>query len=169
MNGHLIKAFTIMEVTITMLIAAILMGITYTAFSIINKSYNSFNTKNKDMAELELLDELLRKDFDRAELIQKDQNRIILKRADLTLVKYEFNPDYIVRTFGRIDTFKFKTEAFSTSFEGQQVNESGPSAEENRLDELDINLLFGNEKIPYHYYKQYSSINLIQRNPNALH
>jgi prepilin-type N-terminal cleavage/methylation domain-containing protein len=169
MNGHRIKAFTILEVSITMLIAAILIGITYTAFTIINKSYSSFNTKNKDMAELELLDELLRKDFDRAELIQKDQNGIIFKKADLTLIKYEFNPAYIIRISGRIDTFKFKTEGFATLFEGQPLNEPGASEEENRLDELDINLLFGNEKIPYHYFKQYSSVNLIQRNPNAIH
>jgi prepilin-type N-terminal cleavage/methylation domain-containing protein len=169
MNGHRIKAFTIMEVTVTMLIAAILMGITYTAFTIINKSYNSFNTKNKDVAELEQLNELLRKDFDRAEFIQKDQNGISFKKADLTLIKYEFNSDFIVRTSSRIDTFKFKTEELATLFEGQQVNEPGASEEENRLDELDINLLFGNEKIPYHYYKQYSSVNLIQRDPNAIH
>jgi prepilin-type N-terminal cleavage/methylation domain-containing protein len=169
MNGHRIKAFTIMEVTVTMLIAAILMGITYTAFTIINKSYNSFNTKNKDMAELEQLDELLRKDFDRAELILKDQNSILFKRADLTSIKYEFNPNFIIRTSGRTDTFKFKTEELVTLFEGQPVNEPAASEEENRLDELDISLLFGNEKIPYHYYKQYSSVNLIQRNPNALH
>jgi type II secretory pathway component PulJ len=169
MNGHRLKAFTIMEVTVTMLVAAILMGITYTAFTIINKSYSSFNTKNKDMAELEQLDELLRKDFDRAEIIQKDQNGISFKRADLALIKYEFNPDFIVRISGRTDTFKFKTEELTTAFEGQPVNESGASEEENRLDELDISLLFQNEKIPYHYYKQYSSVNLIQRNPNAFH
>lgn len=169
MNGHRLKAFTIMEMTVTMLIAAILMGITYTAFIIINKSYSSFNIKNKDMAELEQLDELLRKDFDRAEIIQKDQNGISFKKADLTLIKYEFNPDYIVRTSGRVDTFKFKTEELSTSFEGQAMNETRESEEENRLDELDISLLFQNEKIPYHYYKQYSSVNLIQRNPNAIH
>ena len=51
MNKHRIKAFTIMEVTVTMLIAAILIGITYTTYSIVLKSYNSFTTKNADMAD----------------------------------------------------------------------------------------------------------------------
>ncbi|MDB5146208.1 MAG: hypothetical protein JWQ57_228 [Mucilaginibacter sp.] len=167
MNKHKVKAFTIMEVTITMIIAAILMGITYTTYSIISKSYLSFNTKNNDMAALEQLDKLLRRDFDQAEIIQKETGGIIIKNTDHT-VTYEFTPDFIVRTAGIVDTFKIKTEEIMTSFEGHPVNEAGSSEEQNRLDELGINLLYQNEKIPYYYHKQYSSVNLIQRNPNAV-
>jgi len=167
MKRNKIKAFTIMEVTITMMIAAILMGITYTAYSIVSRSYLSFNTKNKDMAELEQLDGLLKKDFDRAEIILKETDGISIKHTDRT-VSYQFNPDYIIRTAGITDTFKIKTGEITTSFEGRPVNEANASQEQNRLDQLDLNLLFQNEKIPYHYYKQYSSVNLIQRNPDAL-
>ena len=167
MNKHRVKAFTIMEVTITMVIASILMGITYTTYSIISKSYLSFNTKNNDMAALEQLDKLLRRDFEQAEIIQKETGGIVIKNTDHT-VTYEFNPDFIVRTTGIVDTFKVKTEEITTSFEGQPVNEAGSSEEQNRLDELGINLLYQNEKIPYYYHKQYSSVNLIQRNPNAV-
>jgi hypothetical protein len=60
-----------MEVTVTMMIAAILMGITYTTHIIVSKSYLSFNTKNAGMAEVELLDKLLKRDFDRADVIAK--------------------------------------------------------------------------------------------------
>jgi prepilin-type N-terminal cleavage/methylation domain-containing protein len=168
MKRHKIKAFTIMEVTITMMIAAILMGITYTAYSIVSRSYLSFNTKNKDMAELEQLDGLLKKDFDRAEIILKEADGISIKHTDRT-INYQFNPDYIIRTSGITDTFKIKTGEIATSFEGQPVNEANSSHEQNRLVQLDLSLLFQNEKIPYHYYKQYSSVNLIQRNPDAIH
>lgn len=167
MNKHRIKAFTIMEVTVTMMVAAILMGITYTTYSIVSRSYLSFNTKNKDMAELELLDRLLKRDFDRGEVILKETDGIIIKNTD-RMVTYEFSPDYITRNSGITDTFKVKTEGLSTSFEGQPVDETGLSGEQNRLDDLSFNLIFQNEKIPYHYYKQYSSVNLIQRNPDAV-
>jgi prepilin-type N-terminal cleavage/methylation domain-containing protein len=167
MNARRVKAFTIMEVTVTMMIASILMGITYTTYSIISKSYLSFNRKNSDMAALEQLDKLLKRDFERAEIIQKETGGITIKNAEHT-VTYEFNPDFIVRTAGIVDTFKIKTEEITTSFEGLPVNEVGSSEEQNRLDELGINLLYQNEKIPYYYHKQYSSVNLIQRNPNAL-
>ncbi|MDB5137819.1 MAG: hypothetical protein JWP37_4422 [Mucilaginibacter sp.] len=167
MNKHKVKAFTILEVTITMLIAAILMGITYTTYSIISKSYLSFNLKNNDMATLETLDKLLRKDFARSEFILKDSSGILLKSA-LQTVRYELKPDFIVRTSGIVDTFKVNTEGWVTFFEGQPVEELRPQQEQNRLDELDISLVFQNEKIPYHYHKQYSSVNLIQRNQNAI-
>jgi Tfp pilus assembly protein PilE len=167
MNKHQVKAFTIMEVTITMLVAAILIGITYTSYSIVSKSYLSFNVKNNDMAVLERLDELLKKDFEHAEIILKDTSGISLRSAD-RIINYKFSPDFMVRTAGIVDTFKIKISDFNATFEGVPVSEVGPAEEQNRLDELDINILFQNEKIPYHYHKQYSSVNLIQRNPNAL-
>jgi Tfp pilus assembly protein PilE len=163
-----VQAFTIMEMTITMLVAAILIGITYTSYSIISKSYLSFTTKNTEMAGLETLDKLLKRDFDRAELIKKDTSGILLESPG-HIVKYEFMPDFIVRTSGRLDTFKIKTVEFTTLFEGLPVNEVSSSEEQNRLDQLDIILLFQTEKIPYHYHKQYSSANLIQRKPDAIH
>jgi Tfp pilus assembly protein PilE len=168
MTNHRVKAFTIMEVTITMLIAAILIGITYTAYSIIVKSYISFSKKNEDMAVLVRLDELLKKDFAHSEIILKDNNGISFNSDD-HVVKYQFNPDFIVRTTTRADTFKVKTGVINTTFENQAVNEVSATDEQNRLDDLDLILLFQDEKIPYHYHKQYSSANLIQRNPDALH
>jgi prepilin-type N-terminal cleavage/methylation domain-containing protein len=167
MNKYHVKAFTIMEVTITMMIAAILIGITYTAYSIISKSYISFNTKNSDMAVLVQLDRLLKRDLDRAEIMLKDNDGISLKN-DVHEIKYKFEPGFITRTDVRIDTFKVKTDLVSTFFEGQPVNETSADEEQNRLDELEFTLLFQNEKIPYHYHKQYSSVNLIQRNPDAI-
>ncbi len=167
MNKHRLKAFTIIEVTITMLVSAILIGITYTSYSIVSKSYRSFNVKNDDMAALETLDGLLKKDFIKAEIILKDSTGISFNSPG-HIVKYIFAPDFIVRTSGITDTFKIATEKINTSFEKQPVNEVNLSDEQNRLDELDIDMIFQNEKIPYHYYKQYSSVNLIQRNPNAV-
>ena len=168
MINQKIPAFTIMEVTITMLVAAILIGITYASYSIVSKSYLSFTIKNNDMTGLETLDKLLKRDFDRAEIIKKDTSGIALKGAGYT-VKYEFMPDLIVRISGRQDTFKIKPVELNTLFEGMPVNDVNPSDEQNRLDQLDIILLFQTEKIPYHYHKQYSSANLIQRNPDAIH
>jgi prepilin-type N-terminal cleavage/methylation domain-containing protein len=161
MKGQRVKAFTIMEVTITMLIAAILMAITYTTYSIVSRSYLSFNTKNKNMAELQQLDKLLKRDFDRAENIQKISKGIQIENTR-QVITYEFNPDFIVRTALITDTFKVKTDSLNMSFEGQSAGE------QSRLDELSFTLVFQKENIPYHYYKQYSSVNLIQTESNAV-
>jgi prepilin-type N-terminal cleavage/methylation domain-containing protein len=168
MNRYQVKAFTIMEVTITMLIASILMGITYSTYSIISRSYLAFNTKNKDMAELQQLDHYLKKDFDRAEFIQKNAEGILLKNND-RIITYSFQPDFVLRISSITDTFKVKNAEINTLFEGLPVDLSGSSDEQNRIDELSVSLLLQNEKIPYHYYKRYSSLNLIQRNADAFH
>ncbi|MDR3678550.1 MAG: hypothetical protein P4L41_01210 [Flavipsychrobacter sp.] len=162
-----VKAFTILEVTITMLVAALVMGITYSAYSIIIKSYGAFNKKNQDMAVVVRLDEWLKKDFFRADIVLKDTAGIALNSADRR-IKYRFDPDFIVRIEIRADTFKVKTDSLVTSFEDLPVNEFGSTDEQNRLDDLYLVILFQGEKIPYHYHKLYSSVNLINRNANAV-
>jgi len=166
MNKRL-KAFTIMEITVVMLISAIVIGIAYTAFNIINQSYRSFQQKNEHMAELVRLDELLRKDFNRATMISKTTSGIFLK-ASTDSVTYDFEPNFTVRTSTITDTFKLDVQDILTNFEASPVTVLNPIAEQNRIDELDFSILFENEKIQYNYHKQYSSANLIERNPNAI-
>jgi len=156
-----------MEITIVMLISAIVIGIAYTAFNIINQSYQSFHQKNEHMADLVRLDELLRKDFDRAGVISKTTNGIIVKFATDS-INYDFEPDITVRTSTIIDTFKLNVQDIVTNFELSPITAINSTAEQNRIDELEFSILFENEKIPYSYHKLYSSANLIERNPNAI-
>ena len=167
MKKQRIKAFTILEVTITMLIVGLLIGITYTSYSIIIQSYHSFTSKNDDMAILVTLDHLLKRDFTRAETITKTPNGINLTWAG-NVVDYKFTADFVIRSATRIDTFKVLTRAVNTTFENLPISEITDTDEQSRLDQLDFTLIFQNEKIPYHYHKLYSSVNLIQRNPNAI-
>jgi len=156
-----------MEITVVMLISAIVIGITYTSFNIINQSYHSFQNKNEHMAELVRLVELIRKDFNQAELIGKTQNGIFVKTIQDS-VSYDFEPDFTLRTSTIIDTFKLAVQDIVTNFEAGPVTTINTTAEQNRIDELDFSIFFENEKIPYSYHKLYSSANLIERNPNAV-
>jgi len=83
MNKYRVKAFTIFEMVITMMITAIVIGIAYTSYSIVVKSYNSFNNKNNDMAVVINLDHLLKRDFERAETILKDTDGIALNKGTI--------------------------------------------------------------------------------------
>jgi Tfp pilus assembly protein PilE len=162
-----VKAFTIMEITVVMLISAIVIGIAYTAFNIVGQSYRSFQHKNEDIAVLVRLDELLRKDFSRANTVSKTTSGIFIKTATDS-VTYAFEPDFTVRTGILTDTFKLTVQEVVTSFEASPITAINPVTEQDRVDELDFSILFENEKIPYHYNKQYSSANLIERNPDAI-
>lgn len=161
-----LPGFTIMEVTIAMLLSAIVIGLTYTVFSLVTRSYQSYQTGHREMATVLSLDGLLRRDFDRAELILKDTDGIVLISKN-NIIKYRFYPDYVLRKGIAIDTFRLKTDSIAMSFEGKTIDGSETSAEDSRLDELDMQLTLQKEKIPYYYHKIYSSANLINRKTNA--
>ena len=168
MQRHKIRAFTILEVVISMLITAIVIAITYTSYSIISKSYGAFNDKNKMMADYALLDHLLRRDVAQAAFIQKDAEGIALTTSNKN-VKYTFSNDYIIRQSIRTDTFKFISQNVQLYFEHKPLLTLSDTLEQNRVDEISFDLLYRNEKIPYHYQKAYSSENLINRVPDAIH
>jgi prepilin-type N-terminal cleavage/methylation domain-containing protein len=163
-----VKAFTIMEMTIAMLISAIVIGITYSAFSIISRSYAIYQTKNEGLAVLSRVDHLLAKDFAHAEMVSKTSDGVAFtSRSDS--VSYMFGPDFIVRKNTITDTFKVQTTGLGTLFESQPLNEVKTDGEQNRIDELVFFIVLKDGNIPYHYQKRYSSENLLNRNPNAVH
>jgi len=163
-----IRAFTIMEVTIAMLLSAIVISITYAVFTIVTHSYHSYQRKHEDMAAVLRLDELLQKDFEHAEIITKDTDGIAFKNGALQ-TKYRFYKDFVLRTGAITDTLKVKTDSINTSFESITVNTIGTTKEENRIDEFTMLVTLHKEKIPYYYHKIYSSVNLINRKHHALH
>jgi len=167
MNRKKVRAFTIMEVTISMLISAIVIGITYSAYTIIRQSYAIYQTKNETLAVLSRVDQLLTRDFAHAELIVKTPDGVLLSSPSDT-VSYVFNPDFVVRVAAVTDTFRVQNGGLSTLFENQQLSEISTVNEQNRIDELTFFIVLKNGNIPYHYHKQYSSVNLLERNPNAI-
>ncbi len=168
MKKHNIKAFTILEMTVSMLVAGIVIGITYTVYIIVIKSFGSFQAKNEDMQVIIRVDQLLRKDIAKADLVFKTNNGIAVQSGGQT-ISYDFEPDYLLRTAGIVDTFKVKIQAVNTFFENIPITEQAETEEQNRLDDLSFTLLYQEEKIPYHYHKQYSAVNLMQRKADALH
>lgn len=156
-----------MEVTVAMLLAAIVVAITYTVYTIIIRSYSSYNAKNSNMAALIRLDELLRKDFEKAEIISKTETGLSCTSAN-KVATYEFTPDAVIRTSGITDTFKVEVQNLSILFEHAPVSESVINDEDTRVDEVQADLFFDGKLIANGYYKHYSSQNLIQRKRNAI-
>jgi len=162
-----IPAFTIMEVTIAMLLSAIVIGVCYTVFSIVTHSYHGYQLKHEGTASVLRLDELLQKDFERAEIVLKDTGGIALKNG-ARLIKYRFNTEYVLRVGITTDTFKVKTDSIVTTFEKKEVSTIDTDLESNRIDQLDIMITVEKETIPYYYHKLYSSVNLINRKLDAI-
>jgi len=164
-----LPAFTIMELTVAMLISAIVIAITYTAFGMLNSSYITYNAKHNEMSVLIRLDELLKKDFIKADDIYQDQDgvRFLINQQPII---YRFQTEHVIRISTITDTFKVASDGLVLLFESLPLpSESSTDQEHNRIDELSFSLIYQKEKFPYHYIKQYSSENLINRNSNAIH
>jgi len=150
-----VPAFTLMEVTISMLIAAIAIGVTYTAYHIVSVTYQNYIKKQDQVAVYILADHLLKQDFGQARQITRTADGLILGLAG-GQVRYEFNADYILRDqFSlRTDTFKLPAKQILISFEGQQ---SGAGAQ---VDRLELQTAVQGEDLALVYQKIYSSQDL---------
>lgn len=156
-----VNGFTIMEVTITMLVAGLLIGMAYAMYSVIYKSYGSFNRRNTEVTILTTLDGVLERDFDRADSVRKDTDGISLDSRGRHIA-YKFEPNYIIRADGKADTFQLKAETITASFEQK------PAAGLNKIDELAFTIIYQNAKIPFHFYKSYSSVDLFKQTNHAV-
>lgn len=155
-----LKAFTIMETVVAMLLSAIAIGLTYTIYSIFTQTYSAYTHKNQLLAIPVRVEQLLSRDFDKASNISRSDSGIVFA-SDQQPVSYQFSSDYIVRNQLVSDTFKVKVEQFSSFFEKSTVIETDSVSNKNRVDELQIKLSIENQPITYHFFKQYSSANLI--------
>lgn len=152
-----IPAFTLMEVTIAMLVAAIAIAITYTAFRIIGGSYNGYTRKQEMVAEVLQIDKLLKQDFLQADRIVRAGEGLILETEE-GVISYAFGDSTVLRDqFSlRTDTFRVSTDPVSISFENELV-EDGLLA-----DQLTLQVRAEGQQMPLHYLKIYSAQDLFE-------
>ena len=162
-----IPAFTIMELVIAMLISAIAIGLMYSAYTIVSKSYLSFTGRNEDISTVLLLDQRLNRDISKAEVITRVNNTITMKSGKDT-IRYNFAGSLVIRQSLLTDTFKVNTDGVLTSFESMNVDEPPADNQGKVIDDIRFILLFKGQKIPYHYHKAYSSVNLLQSTADAI-
>jgi len=169
MNKIKLKAYTILEITIAMIVSAIVISITYTVFGIVSNAYNQYRQDQQGVLELTQLDGLLMKDFAMAQHIVKEPDSLVFAGQDRRAV-YAFSPTFIIRTSGITDTFKVSTQNIHFSFRGSPIGKADEPQSGNALiDGLSFDLVYKNRTIPYIYHKQYSSEDLLTDTANAIH
>lgn len=152
-----LPAFTLMEVTIAMLIAAIAIAITFTAYRIVSGSYIGFSKKQVELAGFVNLDKLLKQDFMTAKNVLKSSTGMLMETED-GLIRYEIDKDYVIRDqFSlRIDTFKLTTNNTEFFFEKNTVDDG------NAIDQFGFETLVLGQLVPLHYHKLYSAQDLFK-------
>lgn len=150
-----LPGFTLMEVTIAMLMAAITIAITFTAYRIVSGSYFNFNKKQEKVATLTTIDKLLKQDFIKARTIIKTSDGIFFEVND-GIITYSFKDSYILRdqfSLG-IDTFKLQVNDLNCSFENEVAEEG------REVDMLSFKTQLDGDLIPMQYQKIYSAQDL---------
>lgn len=162
-----VDAFTLLELVIAMLLSALVIGITYSAYTITGQTYQRFRQQNDTSQRLILLDELLAKDISRADTVYHSADGLLIRR-DSTLITYTIDSSRVIRSAGRIDTFHMPVKGANYLFEQQPVTFLPPLQEADRIDEIYFIITWKKRDFVYHYHKDYSSADLITRNTHAL-
>lgn len=120
-----IKAFTLIELVLAMMLAAIVMGMAYSAFTVFTRVYGGYHGKNLAHANVRIFKQVLQSDIDKAVLIELVDGQLNFKDPLTTeVLRYSFGPDYLVRTQHSVpDTFKMQHLLLQSSFENAQVSE----------------------------------------------
>jgi Tfp pilus assembly protein PilE len=150
-----IKAYTLMEITIAMLLSAVCISMCYSAYGIITGYYKEFGRKNEASAALSSLKQVLARDFLNSKHALREENKIILLSDSITIA-YGFESEWITRDLNQqhIDTFKVKSSTLTAYFEHLEVLSA------DTIDQVSFNVILSHKTVPIQVRKVYSAENL---------
>ncbi|CAN5882357.1 hypothetical protein BH11BAC7_BH11BAC7_16620 [soil metagenome] len=134
MRHKQIKAFTLLELLVGMILSAIVLTATFNAYRIITRQYESYSKQSGTIKEVSFFVSQLQSDFENAlTVIHVSENKIRLQSKD-KLLEYRFGEKYVLRDdLLQIDTFFVAIHAIETFIKDEKVN-----AENNEIDELHV-------------------------------
>jgi len=152
-----LKAFSLLEVLIALLISGLVISAAYSGFLFTHKQFNKFKGITTELRDYFTMSEVLNREFENAKkVVKKSKYEIEIKEIDKS-INYKFNSDYILRSIANeTDTFWFNT----TNIEMEVVNE---------ITELPLvyylKLSFENEERDesLSFYKSYGAISKIEQ------
>ncbi|MGZ4055068.1 MAG: prepilin-type N-terminal cleavage/methylation domain-containing protein [Bacteroidia bacterium] len=156
-----LKAFTLMELLIGMIVSCIVIGFGYGAYSLIYKQFLSYKKMKEETMEVAQFKSVMSNDIFAADQLCKEDNKIVLKQEKMNLL-YEFDNSFILRKVnGLTDTFKISTSDINPvyTFENRENNELISSFF------FSANVL--NEDEVFNFSKEYSAKTLMESEANT--
>jgi hypothetical protein len=156
MNKKL-KAFTLFELVIGMLLSAVVIGMVYSGYGIIVKIYDNHLITSRSQSELMVLDATLQRDFDKAVTVQADGQKIqLMDSLGSPAVSYLVSENQLIRNSSLADTFKLDQLTVSLGFESAKV-------QGGLVDELNMEFYFGENVQGITITKRYSAEQLFNQ------
>ena len=147
MNTTKLKAFTLYEMLVAMIVSAIVMGITANVFLIVSKQFNSFRLQTDNEIKIRQLHQILINETAWSNVIYIDQYyKKIIFSNDLKKNIISFDNDVVI--------FKNDTIAENIIFKGYFENKE---IEDGNIEALKLNYISHNIEKQLFYYKDYDA------------
>lgn len=153
----MIKAYTLIEMTVAMLLAAISITICYSAYGIVSGYFVSFQQKNKQAQDMLIFTHAMERDLQRCNQVLRLVDGVEFQ-CDSMNINYHFAGNYILRVLGELktDTIKLEHTPVLTFFEGSEVNTT------DTIDRIDLSIVLAQKSMPLQFQKSYAAANLFQ-------
>lgn len=153
-----LKAFTIMELVMAMALVAIIAGLGYAAWGILDNNLNSYSKTSSELLEGTNCAVFLERDFKLAKKIIIKENKLQMEMQDVNLV-YIFEEKQI-RRLAVLDeisesTFHVMNASFESYFQGKYITDG-------LINHCTIKMNIAGEENTVHLQKEYSSDELIR-------
>jgi prepilin-type N-terminal cleavage/methylation domain-containing protein len=158
-----IKAFTLIELVVTMVISSIVVMLAFTCYEITYKQYLNFRKSNNTVTQVILFNSLFKQDVLLSDLVSKtDDNDITLRMNDSVSVNYSFGSNYILRKYNELtpDTFPITSVTVKEQFQNNLVDENG------LVDDITISGVVRGENVFFSCSKEYDADLLMKQEMN---
>ncbi|HEY8402746.1 MAG TPA: hypothetical protein VIK89_15865 [Cytophagaceae bacterium] len=146
-----LKAYTVMEMIVVMLLGGIVISIAFTSFRILSTQYNHYQKSNGEIADIALLNKLMSRDISEAEMLVRTYDGFEC-RGGRRRVVYQLDGHYLLRHYLITDTFPIKPLEVKFSFLGQPQE-----IPEYPIDQFEFSGGVGDEVLFFSFQKLYGA------------
>ncbi|HET6990659.1 MAG TPA: type II secretion system protein [Bacteroidia bacterium] len=144
-----LKAFTLLELLVGMILSGIVLTATFSAYRIITRQYETYCDKSETISELSFFVSQFQSDFSNATNITRISENEIQLQSGKRILDYKFSGKRVLRNdFSRTDTFNVSVPEMETFWKSEKVN-----SENQESDELHLQINFENRKTEKIYLK----------------
>ena len=156
-NRKRIRAFTLQEMVVVLLLSAILTGFAYYAFMAVQQYYQKYTYKSSFVEQVKRLDFLLNQDTRKSKVVRKTESGFVCVYKNHE-VDYVFEEEVILRKQNMVvDTF-YCTNLELTCL----MKKNTPVLNGHLLDELSLTMNISNEPLHFRLKKKYAADILMQ-------
>jgi prepilin-type N-terminal cleavage/methylation domain-containing protein len=147
-----LKAFTLFELLVGMIISSIVIGFGYAGYTLIYRQYLNYSVTKRGIIDVVQLNAILNNDFITSESAKLEMDKLILNYENGLQKEYSFGEKYILRKEQEyVDTLKIGVMNVIANRNGdEQVTDL-------LISELSFDAVIHEETMHFHFIKSYSA------------